>query len=196
MCTTTMLLWWRGPGSGVREALGVGPPPPSGVEDRCLLRERRLFSVKPVLGLSDFSDGDTLGVPGRPRVIHTPGHTDGSTWVLLDNRGVILTGDSLVTMHPGSGRTGARVMPGAFNRNSAQALESSEHLHGIEVATVLPGHGEPWTGGLPAPSSRPRRLTLPSSLHDERFFCLLSFISCHMLWLCTQRHTKEVRREL
>jgi hypothetical protein len=39
-------------------------------------------------------------------------------------------------------------MPGAFNKNSAQALESLDHLHGIEAATVLPGHGDPWVGGL------------------------------------------------
>lgn len=107
-----------------------------------------VFSVEPVLELSEFSDGETLDVPGSPRVIHTPGHTDGSTCVLLDERDVILTGDSLVTMHLGNGRTGARVMPGAFNKNSAQALESLDHLHGVEAGTVLPGHGEPWVGGL------------------------------------------------
>jgi glyoxylase-like metal-dependent hydrolase (beta-lactamase superfamily II) len=107
-----------------------------------------VFSVKPVLVLSEFSDGDVLDVPGRPQVIHTPGHTDGSTCILLDGRDVILTGDSLVTMHLGSGKTGARVMPAAFNKNSAEALESLDHLHGIEAATVLPGHGEPWVGGL------------------------------------------------
>jgi glyoxylase-like metal-dependent hydrolase (beta-lactamase superfamily II) len=60
----------------------------------------------------------------------------------------MLTGDSLVTLHLGNGRTGARVMPRAFNKNSVQALESLDHLHGIEAATVLPGHGEPWVGGL------------------------------------------------
>ena len=107
-----------------------------------------VLSAQPVHELSEFSDGEVLDVPGRPRVIHTPGHTDGSTCILLDERDVILTGDSLVTLHLGNGRTGARVMPRAFNKNSAQALESLDHLHGIEAATVLPGHGEPWVGGL------------------------------------------------
>ena len=107
-----------------------------------------VLSAQPVHELSEFSDGEVLDVPGRPRVIHTPGHTDGSTCILLDERDVILTGDSLVTLHLGNGRTGARVMPRAFNKNSAQALESLDHLHGIEAATVLPGHGEPWIGGL------------------------------------------------
>jgi glyoxylase-like metal-dependent hydrolase (beta-lactamase superfamily II) len=107
-----------------------------------------VLSAQPVHELSEFSDGEVLDVPGRPRVIHTPGHTDGSTCILLDERDVILTGDSLVTLHLGNGRTGARVMPRAFNKNSVQALESLDHLHGIEAATVLPGHGEPWVGGL------------------------------------------------
>ncbi len=107
-----------------------------------------VLSAQPVHELSEFSDGEVLDVPGRPRVIHTPGHTDGSTCILLDERDVMLTGDSLVTLHLGNGRTGARVMPRAFNKNSAQALESLDHLHGIEAATVLPGHGEPWVGGL------------------------------------------------
>ncbi len=107
-----------------------------------------VFSAKPVIQLTEFSDGEDLDVPGKPRAIHTPGHTDGSSCILLGKRDVILTGDSLVTMHLGTGRRGARVMPRAFNKNSAQALESLDHMHGLDVSTVLPGHGEPWVGGL------------------------------------------------
>lgn len=107
-----------------------------------------VFSVKPVLELSEFTDGDVLDVPGTPRAIHTPGHTDGASCILIGGRNAILTGDSLVTLHLGTGTPGARVMPGAFNKNSVQALESLDHLHGIKAATVLPGHGEPWVGGL------------------------------------------------
>lgn len=106
------------------------------------------LSAKPVLELSEFTDGQVLDVPGHPRAIHTPGHTDGASCLLLESRDVIFTGDSLVTLHLGTGRKGARVMPGVFNKNSAQALESLDHLHNIEVPTVLPGHGEPWAGGL------------------------------------------------
>lgn len=107
-----------------------------------------VFSARPVIQLTEFSDGEVLDVPGRPRAIHTPGHTDGSSCILFGERDVILTGDSLVTMHLGTGRTGARVMPGAFNKNSAQALESLDQMIGLDVSTVLPGHGEPWVGGL------------------------------------------------
>src|SRR5207244_4919195 len=32
---------------------------------------------RPIRELTTYSDGDTLDVPGRPRVIHTPGHTSG-----------------------------------------------------------------------------------------------------------------------
>jgi glyoxylase-like metal-dependent hydrolase (beta-lactamase superfamily II) len=107
-----------------------------------------VLSFTPVLELSEFTDGDLLDVPGRPRIIHTPGHTDGASCILLGRLDAILTGDSLVTMNLGTGGTGARVMSAAVNKNSIQALESLDHLNGIEAATVLPGHGEPWVGGL------------------------------------------------
>jgi glyoxylase-like metal-dependent hydrolase (beta-lactamase superfamily II) len=60
----------------------------------------------------------------------------------------MFTGDSLVTMHLGTGKRGARIMPRAFNRSSSQALESLDRMHGLDVSAVLPGHGEPWKGGL------------------------------------------------
>jgi glyoxylase-like metal-dependent hydrolase (beta-lactamase superfamily II) len=32
---------------------------------------------RPIRELTTYADGETLDVPGRPRVIHTPGHTSG-----------------------------------------------------------------------------------------------------------------------
>ena len=107
-----------------------------------------VFSARPVVDLTEFGDGETIDVPGRPLAIHTPGHTDGSACIHIPDRDVIFTGDSLVTMHLGTGKKGARVMPGTFNKDSAQALESLDRMHGLDVSTVLPGHGEPWKGGL------------------------------------------------
>lgn len=107
-----------------------------------------VFSAKPVVDLTEFGDGETIEIPGRPVPIHTPGHTDGSACIHLPDRDVIFTGDSLVTMHLGTGKRGARIMPRAFNRSSSQALESLDRMHGLDVSAVLPGHGEPWKGGL------------------------------------------------
>lgn len=108
------------------------------------------FSATPVLDASHFSDGETLDVPGRPRAIHTPGHTEGSCCFELPERDTLFTGDALVTLSIVTGAVGPRVMPGSFNKNSYEALESLSHLSGITVETVLPGHGEPWHGSLDA----------------------------------------------
>jgi glyoxylase-like metal-dependent hydrolase (beta-lactamase superfamily II) len=102
----------------------------------------------PVLELSSFDDGQTLDVPGRPRVIHTPGHTSGSVCMVLEDRGVAFTGDALVTLSIVTGETGPRIMPGSFNADSAASLASLDKLTGLGPQTMLPGHGEPWEGSM------------------------------------------------
>jgi glyoxylase-like metal-dependent hydrolase (beta-lactamase superfamily II) len=103
----------------------------------------------PVTDPSLFEDGAVLDLPGRPRVVHTPGHTSGSTCIVLDDRGVIFTGDSLVTLSIVSGETGPMIMPGSFNKDSPTSLRSLEVLRGERSELILPGHGEPWSGSVP-----------------------------------------------
>src|SRR5207302_185062 len=93
-------------------------------------------------------DGETLDIPGRPTVVHTPGHTPGASALLLGDRGVLFTGDGLVTMNPLTGRLGPQICPGGFNTSSRQAMDSLNRLEGLSAPTILPGHGEPWTGGV------------------------------------------------
>ncbi len=102
----------------------------------------------PVTELSVFSDGEVLDLPGRPQVIHTPGHTDGSCCLSLPDRGALFSGDALVTLNIVTGRTGPRVMPGAFNKDSAQSLQSLARLNNVPAHLMLPGHGEAWDGGI------------------------------------------------
>lgn len=116
------------------------------------------LKAPPVAELSTFDDGEQLEVPGRPTVIHTPGHTDGSACITLGDRGVLFTGDALVTLNILTGATGPRVMPGAFNKSSAAALESLSRLEGSPASTVLPGHGEPWTGTVSEAIAEARRV--------------------------------------
>jgi glyoxylase-like metal-dependent hydrolase (beta-lactamase superfamily II) len=104
-----------------------------------------------------YADGQVLDVPGRPHVIHTPGHTPGHCVFHLPDHGVIFTGDALCELNPLTGRRGPQVMPGAFNVSSAQALESLErfeHLDGV----LLSGHGEPWHDGVAQAVARAREL--------------------------------------
>jgi glyoxylase-like metal-dependent hydrolase (beta-lactamase superfamily II) len=105
--------------------------------------------IVPVREVSTFSDGDTIDVPGRPRAVHAPGHTPGSTALFLESRGALLTGDTLVTHNPLTGRPGPQIMPSGLNTDSAQALRSLDNLAGITADVLLAGHGDPWSEGLP-----------------------------------------------
>jgi glyoxylase-like metal-dependent hydrolase (beta-lactamase superfamily II) len=104
--------------------------------------------IIPVAEVSTFGDGDTLDVPGRPRVLHAPGHTAGSAALLLADRAVLFAGDVMCTHNPLTGRVGPQIMPKAFNNNTKQALSSLDNLAGVTADVLLAGHGEPWTEGM------------------------------------------------
>jgi glyoxylase-like metal-dependent hydrolase (beta-lactamase superfamily II) len=104
--------------------------------------------IVPIAEVSIFEDGGVLDVPGRPRVVHAPGHTAGACALYFESRSVLCTGDSLVTLNPMTGRRGPQIMPAALNTSSAEALSSLDKLAGTNAELVLPGHGEPWTDGV------------------------------------------------
>lgn len=128
----------------------------SSARARYLRMYRTLFSLArrgaarmvPIRELSGFSDGEVLDVPGQPRVLHAPGHTDGTAALNLESRGVLFTGDALVTRNPLTGRVGPQIMPSGFNRDTPAALSSLGNLDRVAADIVLPGHGEPWTHGV------------------------------------------------
>ena len=68
------------------------------------------------------------------RVIHTPGHTEGS--VCLHDNEIILTGD---TAFPG-GYFGRTDLPSGDWR---KLIDSLDKLSRLDVRVMLPGHGEP-----------------------------------------------------
>ena len=112
--------------------------------------------VPPVQSVETFSDGDELDLPGRPRVVHTPGHTDGHCVIHLADRGVVFAGDALCTLHVLNGKVGPRLMPPAMTVNTQQALASLDRIAALDAGTVLVGHGEPWTEGAAAAVKRAR----------------------------------------
>lgn len=107
-----------------------------------------LLATPQVEELSTFRAGETLPVPGSPTAVHLPGHTAGSCAILLDDRGVVFTGDGLVTLDPYTGGTGPRLMLDGVNEKPALARESLQRLMGLGARTLLPGHGEPWKGDV------------------------------------------------
>ena len=113
---------------------------------RLLIHLVRGGAAKPpkVEGAETYEDGAVLDVPGRPRVVATPGHTPGHCAIHFEQHGALFAGDALCTWNPLTGRLGAQLMPSAFNVDNAQALESLARLEGLDAQVTLSGHGEPW----------------------------------------------------
>ncbi len=114
------------------------------------LMRRGGLSIVPIKEVTVFGDGEILDVPGRPRVLHVPGHTNGSCALFFEDRSVLCTGDSLVTHDPFTGRNGPRVMQSVVNVDTALAVKSLAHLALARADLLLPGHGEPWKQGVEA----------------------------------------------
>jgi glyoxylase-like metal-dependent hydrolase (beta-lactamase superfamily II) len=95
--------------------------------------------------LETFDGEQDLDVPGRPRVIPTPGHSPGHVAFHLPEQGVLIAGDALCTYNPLTGKYGPQLMPKAFAADSGQALASLAALERIDATLTLFGHGEPWT---------------------------------------------------
>jgi glyoxylase-like metal-dependent hydrolase (beta-lactamase superfamily II) len=156
----------------VAVAKGAKQPPNDGKARAYLLKVefyRTLLSLArrgatrtiPIQELSAFGDGETLDVPGRPRVVLAPGHTPGASAMLLEGQRVLLSGDCLVTHNPLTGRLGPQIMPSGLNRDTQQALRSLDALEGVPADLLLPGHGEPFTEGT-AEAVRRARAAGPS----------------------------------
>jgi glyoxylase-like metal-dependent hydrolase (beta-lactamase superfamily II) len=101
---------------------------------------------RPVQGVEALKDGQTLDLPGRLRVIHTPGHTGGHHSLALGERGVLFSGDALASFDYISGRPGVGLH--RLNDDRDIALASLARLDPIDAKVVLFGHGDPWTDGL------------------------------------------------
>ncbi|MFF8845551.1 MBL fold metallo-hydrolase [Streptomyces sp. NPDC015127] len=85
----------------------------------------------------ELEDGDVLGFGGGARVVHSPGHTDGSIGVHLPDHGVLFTGDCVAGV--------GQVMLGVFNVDRPTAQESMRRLASLAPSTVCFGHGDPLT---------------------------------------------------
>ena len=100
--------------------------------------------------------GVRLPVPGEPEVVFSPGHTWGHCALHVRDRDVLFSGDALVTLDPYTARTGPRIIAGAATADSGLALRSLDALARTRAGIVLPGHGEPWAGGIRSAASEAR----------------------------------------
>jgi glyoxylase-like metal-dependent hydrolase (beta-lactamase superfamily II) len=114
-----------------------------------LLRERAFWPA-PIGAVSRYGDEGELPVPGRPRIVPTPGHTLGHCALHLPDRDVVIAGDALVLLDPYTGRTGPRLVARAATADSARNRETLEAVAATGAKHVLTGHGQAWSRGAEA----------------------------------------------
>lgn len=101
----------------------------------------------PVSEVTTFADEETVDVPGRPVAVHTPGHTSGHAAFHLADRGVLLSGDALITVDVwDSSRRGPQVIRAPFNHDHARAVGALDRFEDLVAEVVVPGHGRPFRG--------------------------------------------------
>lgn len=110
---------------------------------RWLSHAMRSGALDPV-AVSEVSEavpGQALDVPLHPVPVSVPGHTRGHACYLLEDRGVLIAGDALMTAHPTTGKIGPSLLPHMFNYDTDQALASLDAIAECDATWVLPGHG-------------------------------------------------------
>ncbi len=99
-----------------RTALKVSAGPPTKVQRR----------------LADGEEID-LGKGIRLRVVHTPGHTHGSTCFYWESEGLVFSGDAVAALSSRPGGLPLLYFPAAYTR-------TLDRLHGMDIATLALGH--------------------------------------------------------
>ncbi len=104
------------------------------------------LKVTPIREVQTVVDGDILDLPGRPLVVHTPGHSPGSIAIHSEPVGALFVGDAMTTRHVLTGTRGPQ--PAPFTMDPAKAMDSLRRWNAIDARWVLPGHGYPFDGGV------------------------------------------------
>lgn len=82
-----------------------------------------------------LEDGQEIG---PFKVIHVPGHTEGSVCFYDEGKGILFVGDALRADKKGD----PRISPDIMNFNTTGARESVQKLAKVNFQVMLPGHGK------------------------------------------------------
>ncbi|MBW4096361.1 MAG: MBL fold metallo-hydrolase [Acidobacteria bacterium] len=80
-------------------------------------------------------------LPGSPQAIVNGAHTPGHTVFSLDDGKVLLTGDSIITGHPLSARTGPQLLHPMFHYRQKEIVPSLDSFKDVPATILIPGHG-------------------------------------------------------
>ncbi|MCS6937100.1 MAG: MBL fold metallo-hydrolase [Candidatus Bipolaricaulota bacterium] len=142
--------------------------PPEMIAQMGSLRERFSELARSVPSAIALHDGDTLAFDSLPvRVVHTPGHTQGSACFLIEDR--LFTGDHLLpTYTPNVGATD--VTSGRMLQRFIDSLKKILALPNAAHLEICPGHGPSWRDPRP-------RIEKILKHHDERTQKILGILS-------------------
>lgn len=130
------------------------------------VRERFSELARSVPTAKPLRDGEVLG-PLALRVLHTPGHTQGSACFLIGEK--LFTGDHLLpTYTPNIGA--ADVTSGRMLERFSKAMRKILALPNIASLEIYPGHGPSWRDPRP-------RIEKILQHHDERTKKILKILS-------------------
>ena len=124
-------------------------PPPSPLRNRLIgkLVQPTLAGLmgSPVPVDDRLEDGDIIPFGTEVRVVHLPGHTEGSIALHLPRKGVVIVGDALQYRFARSLSPPAR----AVTRSPSEAMRSVKKLLGLDFDTICFSHfppmrGRPW----------------------------------------------------
>lgn len=130
------------------------PPPKAPIWKPAVLKyflhlvKHKALKTPSVTQVTNYEDGEVLDVPGRPRVVHVPGHTPGHSSMYLASQKAVVTGDALGGMDAFTGEIGPRLSPAFVNDDNDMALESLSRLEDLDADKVLVVHGPTWNGPI------------------------------------------------
>lgn len=126
------------------------PPPPHGPQDRSFIPDRQP------------ADNEVLAIAGcHLKVLHVPGHASNQVCYLLQEEGLLFTGDHLMQ--------GSTVVIAPPDGNMSDYLRSLERLKQEDLAWLAPGHGFL----LDKPEDAVDRLVLHRSWREKTLFKVL-----------------------
>ena len=133
------------------QVLGFGATPDDGRQDETFVPDRAL------------RDGDVVTCGAyRLRAVHTPGHASNHLCYLLEDHGILFTGDHVMQ--------GSTVVISPPDGDMQAYLDSLEHLLTLPIRRLAPGHGHV----IETPQDEVRRLVAHRLKREEKIFTALA----------------------